>query len=151
MRDLGIVSARRQEINPSKNSIIIFVPFAQHVKWKKIQDRVVRELEKKFSGEDVLFVAQRKIMHLNEIKNNYPRPRTQTITAVHSGLLDDIVYPTKIVGKRWRFRVGGKRILKVYLDPKDSKDIKSRLRTYEVVYKKLTKKVVQFMFPRYVI
>jgi len=74
-----------------------------------------------------------------------------TITSVHENLLNDIVFPTKIVGKRTRFRVGGKRILKVYLDPKDSKDIEPRLSTYEVIYNKLTKKTVKFMFPRFVI
>ena len=84
-------------------------------------------------------------------KINAPRPRTQTITAVQNEILNDIVYPTKIVGKRTRFRVGGKRLLKVYLDPKDSKDIEQRIPTYEAVYRKLTKKNVKFLFPRYVI
>ena len=61
------------------------------------------------------------------------------------------MYPTQIVGKRIRFRVGGRRLLKVYLDPKDSKDIENRLPTYQAVYKKLTKKNVEFLFPKYVI
>jgi len=151
LRDLGIVAAREIEITPTKKAIVIFVPFIQHTRWQKIQDRVVRELEKKFSGQEVIFVAQRRVVKLNQIKNNIPRDRNMTIAAVHENLLNDIVYPTKIVGKRTRFRVGGKRILKVYLDPKDSKDIEPRLSTYEVIYNKLTKKTVKFMFPRYVI
>jgi len=151
LRDLGIVAAREIEITPTKKAIVIFVPFIQHTKWQKIQDRVVRELEKKFSGQEVLFVAQRKVVKLNQIKKNIPRDRNMTITSVHENLLNDTVFPTKIVGKRTRFRVGGKRILKVYLDPKDSKDIEPRLSTYEVIYNKLTKKTVKFMFPRFVI
>merc|ERR1712207_79059 len=113
----------------------------------------LRELEKKFSDEDVLFIAQRKVMKLCQInpKINAPRPRTQTITAVQREILNDVVFPTSIVGKRTRFRVGGKRLLKVYLDPKDSKDIESRIPTFEAVYRKLTKKNVKFLFPRYVI
>lgn len=88
---------------------------------------------------------------LQQIKNNVPRPRTHTITAVHKALLDDVVYPTKIVGKRTRFRVGGSRVLKVYLEPNHSKGIEARIPTYEAVYRKLTKKNVIFLFPRYVI
>jgi len=151
LRDLGIVASREIQITPAKKAIVIFVPYIQHTRWQKIQDRVVRELEKKFSGQEVVFVAQRKVVKLNQIKNNIPRDRNMTITSVHENLLNDIVYPTKIVGKRTRFRVGGKRILKVYLDPKDSKDIEPRLSTYEVIYNKLTKKTVKFMFPRYII
>lgn len=153
LRDLGIVSARKINITTTKKAIVIFVPKLQHQKWQKLQDRLVRELEKKFSDEDVLFIAQRKVMKLCQInpKINAPRPRTQTITAVQNEILNDIVFPTKIVGKRTRFRVGGKRLLKVYLDPKDSKDIEQRIPTYEAVYRKLTKKNVKFLFPRYVI
>jgi len=153
LRDLGIVSARKISVTPTKKAIVVFVPKLQHQKWQKLQDRLVRELEKKFSDEDVLFIAQRKVMKLCHInpKINAPRPRTQTITAVQTAILDDVVFPTKIVGKRTRFRVGGRRMMKVYLDPKDSKDIESRIPTYEAVYRKLTKKNVKFLFPRYVI
>eukprot|EP01083_Nonionella_stella_P275933 937247_1 len=153
LRDLGIVSARKINVTQTKKAIVIFVPKLQHQRWQKLQDRLVRELEKKFSDEDVLFIAQRKVMKLCQInpKINAPRPRTQTITAVQREILNDVVFPTKIVGKRTRFRVGGKRLLKVYLDPKDSKDIESRIPTYESVYRKLTKKNVKFLFPRYVI
>jgi len=153
LRDLGIVSARKINVTQTKKAIVIFVPKLQHQRWQKLQDRLVRELEKKFSDEDVLFIAQRKVMKLCQInpKINAPRPRTQTITAVQNEILNDVVFPTKIVGKRTRFRVGGKRLLKVYLDPKDSKDIEGRIPTYEAVYRKLTKKNVKFLFPRYVI
>eukprot|EP01084_Bolivina_argentea_P177991 307736_1 len=153
LRDLGIVSARKINVTQTKKAIVIFVPKLQHQRWQKLQDRLVRELEKKFSDEDVLFIAQRKVMKLCQINPiiNAPRPRTQTITAVQREILNDVVFPTKIVGKRTRFRVGGKRLLKVYLDPKDSKDIESRIPTYEAVYRKLTKKNVKFLFPRYVI
>jgi len=153
LRDLGIVSARKISVTPTKKAIVVFVPKLQHQKWQKLQDRLVRELEKKFSDEDVLFIAQRKVMKLCHInpKINAPRPRTQTISAVQTAILDDVVFPTKIVGKRTRFRVGGRRMMKVYLDPKDSKDIESRIPTYEAVYRKLTKKNVKFLFPRYVI
>mmetsp|Transcript_24999 Transcript_24999/g.39708 ORF Transcript_24999/g.39708 Transcript_24999/m.39708 type:complete len:275 (+) Transcript_24999:93-917(+) len=153
LRNLGIVSAREINVSPTKKAICIFVPHHQHSQWQKLQDRLVRELEKKFSDQDVLFLAQRKVMKLCQInpKVNAPRPRTQTITTVQREILNDVVFPTKIVGKRTRFRVGGKRLLKVYLDPKDSKEIESRIPTYESVYRKLTKKNVKFLFPRYVI
>mmetsp|Transcript_22742 Transcript_22742/g.36516 ORF Transcript_22742/g.36516 Transcript_22742/m.36516 type:complete len:287 (-) Transcript_22742:53-913(-) len=153
LRHLGIVMVREIAITPTKKAIVIFVPYKQHARWQKLQDRLVRELEKKFSDQEVLLIAQRKVMKLCQIdpRTNAPRPRTQTITAVQNAILNDVVYPTKIVGKRTRFRVGGKRLLKVYLDPKDAKDIESRIQTYETVYRKLTKKNVKFLFPRYVI
>ena len=50
----------RQEIDVggSRKAIIIFVPVPQLKSFQKIQVRLVRELEKKFSGKHVVFVAQ---------------------------------------------------------------------------------------------
>lgn len=45
-----------------KKAIIIFVPFKQLKAFHKIQIRLVRELEKKFSGSHVVILAQRKIL-----------------------------------------------------------------------------------------
>lgn len=42
------------------------------------------------------------------------RPRTRTLTAVHDGMLEDVVYPAEIVGKRVRYRLDGSKIIKVH-------------------------------------
>ena len=48
-----------QEIEvQGKKALIIFVPVPQLRAYQKIQSRLVRELEKKFSGKHVVFIAQ---------------------------------------------------------------------------------------------
>jgi len=75
----------------------------------------VRELEKKFSGKHVIFVAQRRVMRKPIRTRSYkqPRPMSRTLTAVHSAILEDLVYPTEIIGKRIRVKVDGSRLTKV--------------------------------------
>ena len=41
---------------------MVFVPVPQMRAYQKIQTRLVRELEKKFSGRQVVFIAQRRIL-----------------------------------------------------------------------------------------
>lgn len=68
-------------------------------------------------------------------------------SSVYFCLLQDLVYPTEIVGKRTRVRLDGSKLLKVYLDPKDQVNVETKLDTFATVYKKLTNKDVVFEFP----
>ena len=98
---------------------MIHVPFRLLKAFHKVQTRLVRELEKKFSGKDVVIVANRRILPKPSTGAAIARPRSRTLTAVHAALLEDLVYPTEIVGKRTRYRSDGSKLLKVFLDPKD--------------------------------
>ena len=150
LRELTFPSAREVDVGGGKKAIIIFVPFPQLKKYNKIQTRLVRELEKKFSGKHVVLIGQRRIMRKPSAGQRQPkqkRPRSRTLTAVHESILEDLVYPTEIVGKRTRCKLDGSKVLKVLLDPKDQVNVETKLDTFSHVYKKLTNKEVIFEFP----
>ena len=150
LKELYFLSAKEVEIGGGKKAIIIFVPFGLLKSYHKIQTRLVRELEKKFSGRHVIIVAQRTILGKNYARSSSskgPRPRSRTLTSVQDCILDDLVYPTEIVGKRTRCKLDGSKVLKVLLDPKDQVNVETKLDTFSFVYKKLTNKEVIFEFP----
>jgi len=153
LADLKIAGAREFEVAGGKKTVLIWVPFRQLKSFHKVQSRLVRELEKKFSGRHVVIVAQRKILprpsRNNHVKKQ-KRPRSRTLTAVHESILEDLVYPTEIVGKRTRVRLDGSKLFKVYLDKKDQANVEAKLETFSTVYKKLTGKDVSFEFPVHV-
>lgn len=72
---------------------------------------------------------------------------TFNITPKTHVVLQDIVYPTEIVGKRIRYKTDGTKILKVLLDPKDLVNVETKLDTFSKVYRTLTNKDVVFEFP----
>ncbi len=78
LRELYIAGAKEIDVQ-GKKAIIIFVPVPQLRAYQKIQTRLVRELEKKFSGKHVVFIAQRRILpkptRKTRRKNKQKRPR----------------------------------------------------------------------------
>ena len=75
------------------------------------------------------------------------RPRSRTLTSVHEKLLEDLVFPTEIVGKRTKIRVDGSKLIKIFLDRKDHAALEYKLDTFSVAYRKMTGKDVVFEFP----
>jgi len=150
LQDLFITSAAEVDVGNGRKAVIIHVPFRLLKAFHRIQQRLIRELEKKFSGKHVTIIAQRRILPREGKKNRtskQARPFSRTLTSVHDSTLEDLVYPTEIVGRRTRVRVDGAKIQKVYLDPKDRTNVEHKLETFTTVYKKLTGKDAAFEFP----
>merc|ERR1712079_828569 len=98
----------------------------------------------------VIFVANRTVLDKDfRRKGIKVRPRNRTLTAVQESIMEDVVGPTEIVGKRTRVTVDGSKLIKVFLDPKDKdkEDIEAKLPAFASVYRRLTNKDAVFMFP----
>jgi len=150
LQHLHITAAKEVDIPGGKKAIVIFVPYTLLSGFHRIHQRLVRELEKKFSGKHVVVIANRKILPKptrNNRAKRQRRPRSRTLTSVHDAILEDLVHPTEIVAKRTRVRLDASKLLKVYLDRKDQQNVEYKLDTFTTVYKRLTGKEAQFLFP----
>ncbi len=63
---------------------VLQVPYRLLKAFHKVQQRLVRELEKKFSGKDVVLIANRRVMPTPSSGKSIARPRSRTLTAVRS-------------------------------------------------------------------
>lgn len=146
LRNLQIYSAREVELSAGRKAVVMVVPVPQLKQWRRIQSRVTRELEKKFSDKQVVLVAFRRILAKN-VTRKQQRPASRTLKAVHEAWLEDMVYPTEIVGKRIRVKTDGSRLLKVLLDPKDQSVMEGKVEGLSAVYRQMTGQEVSFEFP----
>lgn len=146
LRTLQIYGAREVDLSAGRKALVLVVPVPQLKAWRRIQTRVLRELEKKFSDKPVVLVGFRRIVP-KAMAAGQPRAFSRTQAAVHDAWLEDLVYPTEIVGKRIRVKTDGSRTIKVLLDPKDQSVLEGKVDTFAAVYHKLSGKNIVFEFP----
>merc|ERR1712125_211944 len=148
MKYLYILSAREVVVSDNKTAIVIVIPFRQITQFRRIHTRLIHELEKKFA-KNVIIIAQRRILQKpgrNNRVSRQKRPNSRTLTSVHNAILDEVVFPAEITGKRLRYKLDGSKQLKVYLDKKDESIMVDKLDTFCAVYGKLTGKETVFTF-----
>ncbi|KAI3976572.1 hypothetical protein MKX01_008430 [Papaver californicum] len=96
---------------------------------------------------DVILIATRRIVRPPKKGVVVQRPRIRTLTVVHDAMLEDVVYPAEIVGKRIKYCLDGSKIIKIFLDPKERNNTEYKLETFSGVYRKLSGKDVVFEYP----
>ena len=130
-----------------KKALVVLYPLRYLMLVRKIQKVLINELEKKFSGTQVVLVASRKISKRpTDVYKLQKVQRSRTSTAVFENILVDLLHPADIVGQRIKARVDGSKIRKVFLDTRDRKRVESRLPIVAHVYKTLTHRPVTFGF-----
>ncbi|KAF9597575.1 hypothetical protein IFM89_019943 [Coptis chinensis] len=92
-------------------------------------------------------VATRRVLSPPKKGSAIVRPRSRTLTAVHDAMLEYVVYPAEIIGKRIKYHSDGSKIMKVYLDSKERNNTENKLETFAGVYRKLSGKDVVFEYP----
>jgi small subunit ribosomal protein S7e len=77
-------AALQIEVPGGEQAIVLMVPFRLLKDYQEIHKRLVRELEKKFSGSHVVIIGERKMYAPNVTRRkNFkgPRPRSRTLTS----------------------------------------------------------------------
>ena len=52
---------------------------------------------------------------------------SRTLTAVHDAILEDLCFPSEIVGKRIRIKLDGTRTIKVHLDKSQQTNVEHKV------------------------
>ena len=131
-----------------RSAVIIFFHYRSKAALSKIHARLQNELTKRFRKTVVLILQRTIIPKYFKTKGAQKRPYSRTLTKVHEAILEDLIYPSVVLGKRIRVKSDGRRVFKVLIDPNNREDIQDRLDVISAVYSKLTNKEAVFEFPQ---
>jgi len=128
--------------------LLVRIPFRSLAPYRKVAAAVIDHLEAQFKWP-VIVVANRTI--ISKRAKHHPsqmRPRSRTLKAVHAAMLQDIVSPSNIVGRRQRATMNGALFEKVYLDPLDQQEMAEKCEHLSHAYQKLSTHKVAFEFAK---
>jgi len=130
----------------SKPIYLVYVPYPCLKVIQKLHKRLVPELESKLKAQ-VLVVAKRTIQSKwLKTHKSQKRPNSRTLTAVHDAVLEDLLQPANVIGRRIRHRIDGSTVTKIILDQNDRDVIEDKLDAIAYVYKKISTKDIVFEF-----
>jgi len=132
-----------------KPSILIYIAFrAQKALLTNLYKKLVVELEKKLKTT-VLMVAARNIDSRWIKKNRTQKsPFSRTLTSVYETLLDELLLPGSIIGKRTRVRLNGTQFMKVTVDKTEQHFLEERVGAIVNAYKRLTTRDIVIDFAK---
>jgi small subunit ribosomal protein S7e len=145
---IKIEGANEITIADKKRCYLVQVNEASIKNLHNVHGDVVKHLENHFNVP-VMIVPFRKTINGNLYRKYIGKatPRTKTLTAVYDNLLEDLLYPATIVGKRTRFQKGKNKLFKVFVDPIDKETVEYKTNAIATTYKALTNRELVIEFP----
>ena len=149
VKDLYVAKVKEIETTikgKKKNVVVIYVPYPCLRIVNRVHAKLVPELEKRL--KTTVVITAKRTIESKWIKTHrsQQRPRNRTLTAVYDSLLEDLCQPAAIIGRRFRHKLDGSVIQKVFLDQNEEAALKDKIDTISHVYKQLTTRDVQFEF-----
>jgi len=149
MKNIKIENIAEIKYEETKFFILVSINEAGVKNLQRVHVDLVKRLEST-TGKPVIVIPQRKTVDGKKYRNYIGKsvPRTKTLTYVRENLLEDLLYPATIVGKRTRYPRGQQKQLKVLVDSVDKDILSSKTGAICLGYKTLTGCDLSVDFPQ---
>jgi small subunit ribosomal protein S7e len=148
MKNVKIENVSEFKYEENKTFVLVNVNESGVKSLQRVHVDLVKRLESTL-GRPVIVIPSRKTVDGKKYRKFIGKkvPRTKTLSYVRENLLEDLLFPATIVGKRTRYPRGLQKQLKVLVDPVDKEVLASKTSAICVGYKSLTGHELSIDFP----
>ena len=136
-----------QFTSPDKKTVhalVVNLPFVFVQNNRALVTKIVNEIQKK-KNRHAFVLAKRTIINKKaDFKQIIPRNRT--LTAVFDALLEDLIFPANVIGRRWRYRLNGSQLGKIFLSEESRAFLEDKVELISQLYFALTNRKITFEF-----
>lgn len=140
VKEIKIVDDHKKTIN----ALVVYLPYVYFKNHRALLSKIVNDIQAK-KKLPTFAVSQRTMIHK---KSDYKQkiPRNRTLSSVYDSILEDLISPGVIIGKRFRYHLDGSQLIKVFLNEESKGFLESKLGLITQIYHKLTNRKVSFEF-----
>lgn len=132
------------EDKKSTTSIVVYLPFIFTRDNKALIPKIVNEIQKR-RNQHAFVISKRTVINKKaDFKQMIPRNRT--LTSVYDSVLEDLITPALIIGKRIRYRLNGSQLVKIFLNEDSRAFLENKTQLIAQLYFALTNRKVVFEF-----
>merc|ERR1712013_7768 len=135
-----------------KKVYLVYVPFPSLKTAQKVYMKIVSEVQKRKHVQCFITAKRTILSRWIKTHKSQMRPRSRTLTACYDALLDDLLVPGNITYRRFRHKLNGKVIHKIWLNEENRGWLEDRVDAISQIYDVLTHRKIELAFknePKY--
>lgn len=124
--------------------LVVYLPYALALNNASKISKIVNEIQTK-KNKHAFVVSQRTTIN-NRSDYKQKIPKSRTLTSVYDALLEDLIAPGYIVGKRTCIRLDGSTYNKIFVNEETKAFLEERTEIIEKIYYSLTNRKIKIEF-----
>lgn len=132
------------EDKKTSTAVVVYLPYIFVRDNKALVTKVVNEIQKRRNQHAFVVAKRTTINKKADFKQRIPRNRT--LTAVYDSILDDLIAPAQIIGKRIRYRLNGSQLIKIFVNEESKGFLENKTHLIAQLYFALTNRKIAIEF-----
>lgn len=132
------------EDKKTATAVVVYLPYIFVRDNKQMIPKLVNEIQKR-RNQHAFIVAKRTTIN-KKAAFSQRIPRNRTLTAVYDSILDDLIAPAQVIGKRIRYRLNGSQLIKIFLNEESRAFLENKTHLIAQLYFALTNRKIAFEF-----
>jgi len=128
----------------TKSTLVVYLPYVYVKNHRGLLSKLVNDIQNK-KKMPVFLVSHRTLLNPKSA-HKQQIPRSRTLTQVYDSVLEDLVSPATIIGKRMRYHLDGTQHTKVFLSDESKAFLENKMACIPQIYKQLTNRKVTLEF-----
>ena len=134
----------KTEDKKSLKALVVYLPFPYLKDHKQAVNKIINEVQTKTNS--YVFVVAKRTVISKWSDYNQKIPKSRTLADVCDAILEDLLAPGQIIGRRMRVRLNGTHLYKIHVNEESRPYLQDKVESITQIYHALTNRKIAIEF-----